>query len=144
MAGLAAIAFLVAFLAPQRFDLSALVNEGIAVEVGRAVSPGHAEWEYFGYDRRQYARLRELEPVLARAAMRQLGDSGLGLRLRYLSGGVSDEARLADRYVLPERSGYYLGSRMVEPAIAQHGWGWTVRASAEEIVAVAMTEVATA
>ena len=43
------------------------VNEGIAVEVARVVSPGHAEWEYYGYTRRQYARIRELEGVLARA-----------------------------------------------------------------------------
>src|ERR1700692_3272462 len=26
-----------------------LVNEGIAVHVSRAISPGHAAWEYFGY-----------------------------------------------------------------------------------------------
>ena len=112
-----------------------LVNEGLAVEVARAVSPGHAEWEYFGYGRRQYARIREMESVLARAVAPELDDAGLGLRLRYLSGGMSDEARTVDRYVLPERAGYYLGARMVEPAIARSGWSWAVRASAEEIVA---------
>ena len=108
------------------------------------VSPGHADWEYLGYDRREYARIRELEAVLARAVVPQLDDAGLGLRLRYLSGGVSDEARTAERYVLPERSGYYLGARMVEPAVAQHGWAWAVRASAEEIAAAAHSEAATA
>ncbi|MEN9816643.1 MAG: hypothetical protein RLZ32_523, partial [Gemmatimonadota bacterium] len=41
-----------------------LVNEGLAVHLSRAVSPGHAAWEYFGYGRRHYARTRELEPVL--------------------------------------------------------------------------------
>jgi len=45
-----------------------LVNEGLAVQVSRAVSPGHAAWEYFGFGRRQYARVREVEPVLTRAA----------------------------------------------------------------------------
>src|SRR6185437_6969073 len=40
-----------------------LVNEGVAVHVSRAVSPSHAAWEYFGYERKQYARLRELEPI---------------------------------------------------------------------------------
>ena len=74
-----------------------LVNEGLAVEVARAVAPGHSPWEYFGYGRRQYARVRELEPVLARAAGDELDESGLGLRLRYLSGGMSDEARTVDR-----------------------------------------------
>ena len=35
-----------------------LVNEGLAVHVSRAVSPGHAAWEYFGFARKQYARIR--------------------------------------------------------------------------------------
>jgi predicted Zn-dependent protease DUF2268 len=110
-----------------------LINEGLAVQVAQAISPGHAAWEYFGYGRRQYARVRELEPIIARAVSEDLDRAGLGLRLRYLSGGMSDEARTVDRYVLPERSGYYLGVRMVEAAIAAHGLSWAVRASAREI-----------
>lgn len=121
-----------------------LVNEGIAVQVSRAISPGHAAWEYFGFGRRQYARIRELEPVLARAASADLDRAGLGLRLRYLSGGMSDEARTTDRYVLPERSGYYLGSRMVEAAITANGLAWTARASAPELAALARDAAATA
>src|SRR4030095_11257680 len=65
-----------------------LVNEGRAVPVSRQISPGHAAWEYFGYGRRQYARVRELESILARVAQTDLDRSGLGLRLRYLSGGM--------------------------------------------------------
>ena len=118
-----------------------LVNEGLAVQVSRAVSPGHAAWEYFGFGRRQYARVRELEPVLLRAVADDLDRSGLGLRLRYLSGGMSDEARTVDRYVLPERCGYYLGSRFVEPAIAARGAAWAVRASAAELSAIARAAV---
>ena len=95
-----------------------LVNEGLAVHVSRAISPGHAAWEYFGYERRQYADVRQLESVMSRAVAGDLDRTGLGLRLRYLSGGMSDEARTVDRYVLPERAGYYLGARMTEPAIA--------------------------
>ena len=121
-----------------------LINEGVAVQVARAVSPGHAIWEYFGYGRRQYARVRELETVLARAVSDDLDHAGLGLRLRYLSGGMSDEARTIDRYVLPERSGYFLGARMVEPAIAARGLDWTVRASAQEIAALAGSAAASA
>jgi hypothetical protein len=121
-----------------------LINEGVAVQVARAVSPGHAIWEYFGYGRRQYARVRELEAVLARAVSDDLDHAGLGLRLRYLSGGMSDEARTIDRYVLPERSGYFLGARMVEPAIATRGLDWTVRASAQEIAALAGSAAASA
>src|SRR5207302_4043010 len=80
-----------------------LMNEGLAVHVSRAISPGHAAWEYFGYERRQYARIRELEPVIARAVTPDLDRAALGLRLRYLSGGMSDEARTVDgRYLLPE------------------------------------------
>lgn len=121
-----------------------LVNEGLAVQVSQAISPGHAAWEYFGYGRRQYARVRELETVLARAVIPDLDQAGLGLRLRYLSGGMSDEARTIDRYVLPERSGYFLGARMVEPAVASKGIAWTVRASAHEVLALAGAAAATA
>jgi hypothetical protein len=120
-----------------------LVNEGLAVNVSRAISPGHAAWEYFGFERRQYADVRQLESVISRAVSGDLDHTGLGLRLRYLSGGMSDEARTVDRYVMPERAGYFLGSRMVEPAIAQNGMAWAIRASAAEIAlagqAAAMT-----
>jgi hypothetical protein len=121
-----------------------VINEGLAVHMSRAIAPGHAAWEYFGYHRRQYARVRELESVIARAADADLDAKGLGLRLRYLSGGVSDEARTVDRYVLPERCGYYLGARMAEPAVAANGLAWCIRASAEEIAALARTTAASA
>jgi hypothetical protein len=121
-----------------------LVNEGLAVHAAAAVSPGHAAWEYFGYGRRQYARVRELEPVIARAVIPELDQSGLGLRLRYLSGGMSDEARSVERYILPERSGYYLGARMVEAALESRGLPWALRASAPELVAAAREAAATA
>ncbi|BAH40972.1 MAG TPA: hypothetical protein DGD08_17155 [Gemmatimonas aurantiaca] len=114
-----------------------LMNEGLAVQVSRAVSPGHATWEYFGFARRQYARTREIEPVLHRAATRDFDRAALGLRLRYLSGGMSDEARTVDRVVLPERAGYFLGARLVESAINARGYSWSVRASAEELAAAA-------
>lgn len=121
-----------------------LLNEGLAVLVSQSISPGHAAWEYFGFTRRQYARVRELEPVIARAAEPELDGAGLGLRLRYLSGGMSDEARTIDRYVLPERAGYYLGARMAEPAMAERGAAWAVRASAAELAALAGAAAATA
>ncbi len=121
-----------------------LVNEGLAVQVARAISPGHAAWEYYGFGRRQYARVRELESVITRAVAPDLDRSGLGLRLRYLSGGMSDEARTVDRFVLPERAGYYLGARLVEPAIDAHGHAWAVRASAAELSALALAAAATA
>ncbi len=114
-----------------------LVNEGLAVQVARAISPGHAAWEYFGFGRKQYARIRELEPLLTRAISADLDRAGLGLRLRYLSGGMSDEARTLERTVIPERAGYFLGARLVEPAIATHGLKWAVRASAHELMAIA-------
>jgi len=113
-----------------------LVNEGLAVHVSRAVSPGHAAWEYFGFARKQYARVREVEPVLHRALNTDGDRTALGLRLRYLSGGMSDEARTIERTVLPERSGYFLGARMVEAAIAARGYAWATRASVLELAAV--------
>ncbi|MDQ2668383.1 MAG: DUF2268 domain-containing putative Zn-dependent protease [Gemmatimonadota bacterium] len=121
-----------------------LINEGLAVHVSQMISPGHAPWEYFGFGRRQYARIRELEAIITRAVAEDLDRAGLGLRLRYLSGGMSDEARTVDRYVLPERSGYFLGARMVEAAIAEHGISWAVRASAGEIIQHARDAAASA
>jgi hypothetical protein len=121
-----------------------LLNEGLAVHVSRAASPGHAAWEYFGYERRQYARVRELESMLARSATADLDRSALGLRLRYLSGGMSSEARTVDRIVLPERSGYYLGARLCEEAIRMNGLAWAVRASASELSALGAAAAASA
>ena len=122
-----------------------LVNEGLAVHASRAISPGHAAWEYFGYARRQYARIRELEPVIARAIAQDLDRTGLGLRLRYLSGGVSDAARTVEhRYVLPERCGYYAGARMCEAAIEAHGLAWAARASDVELAHLARNAAVTA
>ncbi|HEV8445751.1 MAG TPA: hypothetical protein VGQ44_02985 [Gemmatimonadaceae bacterium] len=121
-----------------------LINEGLAIHASRQVSPGHAAWEYFGYGRRQYTEVRQLESVLTRAIGGDLDRSGLGLRLRYLSGGMSDEARTVDRYVIPERAGYYLGARLCEPAIAANGIAWAMRASGVEISALGHAAVMTA
>jgi hypothetical protein len=38
-------------------------------------------------------------------------------------------------YVLPERSGYYVGSRMVDHAVSTRGLAWGLRADASEILA---------
>jgi hypothetical protein len=99
-----------------------LVNEGLAVHAAQAIAPGFAAAEYFGYARRQYHRAVESE----------LEQSGLGLRLRYLSGGMSPSARLVGGRVLPERSGYYLGYRMTEALVAQRGIAEAVRSAAHE------------
>lgn len=121
-----------------------VVNEGIAVETARAVRPGHAAWEYYGYARRQFARVRDVEPVVTRAVLADFDNAALGLRLRYLSGGMSDEARTVDGTVVPERAGYFTGSHLVTPAIETHGLAWTVRASAREIVDVVEPSAASA
>lgn len=121
-----------------------LVNEGLAVHAARLLSPGHAPWEYYGYQRRQYARVRELEAVLTRAVADDLDRAGLGLRLRWLSGGMSDEARTVHRHILPERAGYWLGARMVEDAIAERGIAWALRAEAQELTQLADAAARTA
>jgi len=110
-----------------------LVNEGVAVAASRAVAPGFEPWEYFGYTRRHYRRIRELDAFLRRAAVPDLDQTGLGLRLRFLSGGMSPAARLVAGKVLPERSGYYLGHRLVESYLGEHGVASTVRAAAPEL-----------
>jgi hypothetical protein len=121
-----------------------LVNEGLAVHASRQLSPGHAPWEYYGFQRRQYARVRELEGVLSRVVAEDLDRTGLGLRLRWLSGGMSDEARTVQRHLLPERSGYWIGARMVEDAIAEKGLAWALRAEAQEIMHLTDAAVRTA
>lgn len=110
-----------------------LVNEGVAVASARVVAPGFEPWEYFGYSRRQYRRIRELDAFLRRAAGSELDRRGLGLRLRFLSGGMSPASRLVGGKVLPERAGYYLGFRLVESHVAERGPARSVRAAAREI-----------
>jgi hypothetical protein len=109
-----------------------LVNEGLAVHAAQAAAPGFDAADYFGYPRRQYNRLREMEAFLRRAVEPDLDRSGLGLRLRYLSGGMSPSARLVSGRVIPERAGYYLGHRMTEALVAERGLLEAVRAPAQD------------
>ncbi len=112
-----------------------LVNEGLAVHASRAVAPAFDASDYFGYPRRQYHRLRELEAFLRRSVDPELDRAALGLRLRYLSGGMNPAARLVSGRVIPERSGYYLGFRMVEALVAERGLAAALRAPAAEFQA---------
>lgn len=112
-----------------------LLNEGLAVHASRAAAPGHPDEDYFGFSRRQFRRMRELETFLFRAVEEDLEQAGLGLRLRYLSGGVSAAARAVSGRVLPERSGYYVGARMAEALIAERGLAAAVRAATAEFPA---------
>jgi Predicted Zn-dependent protease (DUF2268) len=112
-----------------------LVNEGLAVHAAQAAAPGFDAADYFGYPRRQYNRLREMEAFLRRAVEPDLDRSGLGLRLRYLSGGMSPSARLVSGRVIPERAGYYLGYRMTEALVAERGLLEAVRAPAQDFQA---------
>ena len=109
-----------------------LINEGLAVHAAQQVAPGHDPADYFGYARRQYHRLREMESFLRRVAEPDLDQSGLGLRLRYLSGGMSPSARLVGGRVIPERAGYYLGHRMSEALVAERGLAAALRAPASD------------
>lgn len=109
-----------------------LVNEGLATAAARAVAPGFDTWDYLGYGRRQYRRLRELDAFLRRVIAEELDRRGLGLRLRYLAGGTSPSTRLIAGKVIPERAGYYLGLQMVEAIVNEEGIAAALRASAEE------------
>lgn len=113
-----------------------LVNEGLAVTAARAVAPGFEPWDYLGYGRRQYRRLRELDAFLRRVMAQELDRTGLGYRLRYLSGGTSPASRLINGKVIPERAGYYMGLRMVEAIVSEQGVAAALRASAQECQAV--------
>jgi hypothetical protein len=110
-----------------------LVNEGLAVLGAQAVAPGREPWDYLGYTRRQYRRLRELDAFLRRAMLAELDERALGLRLRYLSGGMAPAQRLVGGRVIPERAGYYIGRRLAEAAVAAHGIAEALRLSADAI-----------
>src|SRR5919112_538722 len=112
-----------------------LINEGLAVHAAQAAAPGFDAADYFGYPRRQYHRLREMESFLRRVVEPDLDRSGLGLRLRYLSGGMSPSARLVGGRVIPERAGYYLGYRMTEALVAERGLAEAIRAGAHDFQA---------
>lgn len=107
-----------------------LLNEGLAVHAAEKIAPGFDISDYFGYPKRQFQRMREQDAFLRRAAHHDLDRSGLGLRLRFLSGGLSPSSRLALGRVLPERSGYYLGYRMAEAMVAEIGLAAALRAPA--------------
>ena len=109
-----------------------MLNEGLAVHASHVVSPGFDPADYFGYARRQYHRLRELEAFLRRATEPDLDRTGLGLRLRFLSGGMSPAARLVRGRVVPERAGYYLGHRMAEALVSDRGIAAALRAVTED------------
>jgi hypothetical protein len=109
-----------------------LVNEGLAVAASQVAAPGHEPWVYLGYSRRQYRRMRELDAFLRRSVEHDLDHTGLGYRLRFLTGGMSPSARLVNGRVIPERSGYYLGLRMVESLVDEVGIADALRASVEE------------
>src|SRR2546428_1438584 len=109
-----------------------LVNEGAAVAAAQAVAPGFEPWEDFGYTRRQYRRIRELDAFLRRVTAPVLDETGLGLRLRFLAGGVTPAAPLVGGEVLPERARDYLGLRLVQDHLAERGIASTLRAAAEE------------
>jgi uncharacterized protein YjaZ len=129
----------------RRVQLKELVvNEGLATLTSREVSAGHAAWQYYGYGRRQYARIREMEPLIRSSIDADLERTGLGLRLRYLSGGLNDEARTVEGHVLPERCGYFVGARMAENAVRSHSLAWAIRASADEIMGLQSQSIATA
>jgi hypothetical protein len=89
--------------------------------------------------------LRVAGGTMTRAIGEELDRTGLGLRLKYLSAGMSDSARAIDeRHVVPERAGYYLGARMVEPAIASRGFPWAIRANAAELGEFSHSAIASA
>jgi hypothetical protein len=114
-----------------------MVNEGLAIAGSRIVAPGLEPWEYYGFLRRQYRRLRQLEAFLMRVVEGELDKSGLGYRLRYLTGGASAAQRLVGGKVLPERAGYYVGARLTETLVAQRGIAAALRAGAAEFRDVA-------
>ena len=110
-----------------------LVNEGLAVLASEQAAPGFMPWDYLGYPRRQYRRLRELDAFLQHALVEELDRTGLGYRLRYLSGGMPPAQRLVGGKVIPERAGYYVGRRLAEAAVSRYGIARALRLDAIEI-----------
>jgi hypothetical protein len=76
-----------------------------------------------------------MESFLRRVVEPELDRCGLGLRLRYLSGGMSPSARLVGGRVIPERAGYYLGYRMAEALVSDRGLAEALRAPVQDFQA---------
>ena len=70
---------------------------------------------------------------MRRVTTPELDATGLGYRLRYLSGGMSAASRTINGRVLPERAGYYVGWRIVEPFVAAQGVARAARARATDV-----------
>jgi len=115
--------------------LELLVNEGLAVAGAREIAPGFETREYLGYGSHQYRRMRALEAFLRQHLAVDLDRTGLGYRLRYLAGGTSPESRTLAGKTIPERAGYYLGLRLVEPLVEDLGIAAALRASAADCLA---------
>jgi len=112
-----------------------LINEGVAIHASKAAAPGFPEETYLGVSRRQYRRLREQEAFLSRAVADDLDRIGLGMRLRWLTGGLSAAARtVREGRTLPERAGYYMGARLVDRLVAEAGIAAAVRAPVSEFL----------
>lgn len=110
-----------------------LVNEGVAVHASKAAAPGYPEEMYLGVSRRQFRRLREQESFLSRAVADDLDRVGLGLRLRWLTGGLSASARtVREGRTLPERAGYYVGARLADNLVQEAGIAAAARAPIHE------------
>jgi len=114
--------------------LEQLINEGLAVRASMAADPGHSIWDYYGYSRRQYRRVRELDAFLRHATTADFGRAGLGLRLRYLSAGMSASSRRVSGRIIPERAGYYLGAQLAGPLTERLGIAQALRAAPEEFL----------
>ena len=114
--------------------LELLVNEGLAVAGSRLLAPDFEPWEYLGYTRRQYQRLRQLEAFLFHELRSEFLARGLGYRLRYLTGGVPATQRIVAGKVVPERAGYYVGDRLAEGMVTELGIGPALRESAESVL----------
>ena len=92
--------------------------------------------EYEGGQYDFWESLRELEAFLRRSIVDELDYTGIGYRLRYLAGGTSPSSRQLAGRTLPERSGYYLGYRLVESYVERFGIADALRASAEDCLDV--------
>ncbi|MDH5642861.1 MAG: DUF2268 domain-containing protein [Gemmatimonadota bacterium] len=111
-----------------------LVNEGLAIAGMKKIEPRKPAHVYLDYGAAAYKRIRRMESFLRRTVQREIDSSGVGYRLRYFTRGSSSASRLIDGRLIPERSGYYLGYRLIERKLGTLDLADALRAAPHELL----------
>lgn len=101
--------------------------EGVGLHLAAALFPDLEPHTLMGLSRGSYHRLRERERLLRSHFSDDLGRSGLGPVVRWLTAGAPVSARTLGTLVIPPQAGRYLAWRMTAERVARVGLAEAVR-----------------